>query len=265
MYKEFKYHDLEAVRVGKIGSKINTTCLLYRLNETVIDTGPPNQWKEVQRFLDEKKPENILITHYHEDHSGNGALIQKKYDSNILCNPKSVEKCEKGFLVEFYRRFTWGKPEKFLPKENTEKIETDSGLVFLPINAQGHSEDMTCYLEKTRGWIFTGDLYISSKITHSRDEENPYLEIESLKRVLEYDFETVFCSHRGVIEDGKKALNKKLSYLTEVKERVIELKKQGKSLSETSRIIMGKEDLFTYMTLFYFSKKQFIKSFWDNI
>ncbi|MEK7433408.1 MAG: MBL fold metallo-hydrolase [Cyanobacteriota bacterium] len=265
MYQKIKYKDLDAIKIGKIGKKINTNCIVYRINETVIDTGPPNQWKQVKDFLDEKKFENILITHHHEDHSGNGFEIRQNYDTKIYSNELSYEYCKNGYIVELYRRYTWGKPKKFNTDIAPEKIETNSGLVFLSIKTPGHSDDMNCYLETNRGWLFTGDLYISSKITHSRKEENPYLDLESLTDILKYDFSTVFCSHRGVLEDGKKIIQNKINYLTEIKEKVSFMKKEGRSLSETTKLIMGKEDFFTYISMFNFSKKNFIKSFWDKV
>ncbi|MFN8671517.1 MAG: MBL fold metallo-hydrolase [Candidatus Sericytochromatia bacterium] len=265
MNNRFKYKDLEAIRVGKFSNRVNTTCLIFRINNTVIDTGPPNQWKKVKEFLDEKKIESLLITHYHEDHSGNGFEIKKEYGTKIFTNELSYKYCQEGFIVEFYRRVVWGKPKNFQAEILGEKIETENGLLFLPIKTPGHSEDMTCYLEKNRGWLFTGDLYISSKMTHARIENNAFEEMNSIKKILDYDFETVFCSHRGLLEDGKKTLEKKWNYLNNTYEKVIELKKKGYSLDETFKKIMGKEDLFSFMTMFYFTKKQFIKSFWDNI
>ncbi len=42
----------------------------------------------------------------------------------------------------------------------------------IAVHAPGHSPDMTCYLEAERGWLFTGDLYITSKPCFFRADEN---------------------------------------------------------------------------------------------
>ena len=64
---------------------------------------------------------------------------------------------------------------------------------------------MTCFLEPERGWLFSGDLYISGRTRYLRADESVADTIDSLRRFLEVDFGTLFCSHRGPIADGKEA------------------------------------------------------------
>ena len=45
MIERIEHHEVEGIRVGRFGSQINTTCIVYRLGSTVIDVGPPNQWR----------------------------------------------------------------------------------------------------------------------------------------------------------------------------------------------------------------------------
>ena len=84
--KRFVYEDLEGLQVGLFPGRINTTCILYRFENTLIDTGPPNQWREVQKFIVEKDVKQICITHHHEDHCGNSAQIKTTTNARMAVN-----------------------------------------------------------------------------------------------------------------------------------------------------------------------------------
>ncbi|MFQ5632783.1 MAG: MBL fold metallo-hydrolase, partial [bacterium] len=111
--EKLKHYNVEGIRLGRFTSKIYTTCIVYRLGTTVIDTGPPNQWKFVRTFLHEKKIHQVLITHHHEDHGGNGARLQTEMNAPVLSHRNGVSNHAKGFPLQIYRRITWGTPAKF--------------------------------------------------------------------------------------------------------------------------------------------------------
>lgn len=258
--QRISFDTVEGIRVGKIPNKINTTCIIYRINDLLVDTGPTNQWKLVKKFIEEKELKKVLITHHHEDHSGNGFNIKNDFTSEIYASEKTIEKCKNGFKVEFYRRYAWGKPKTFEPIEVEEDIEINS-IILKPIKTPGHSDDMTCYIEKNKGWLFTGDLLISSKPKYMRKDENPLEEMESIKELLKLDFETVFCAHKGIVQNGKKALEDKLNYLNELKESILELHNKGFSRKEIRLKLFGKEDLLTILTYYNFSKLNIVDAF----
>lgn len=258
--ERLEFNSVEGIRVGKIPNKINTTCIVYRINDLLIDTGPVNQWKLIKKFIEERELKKVVITHHHEDHSGNGFNIQKDFTSEIYASDKTVDICKNGFKVEFYRRYAWGKPKKFDPLQIESSIKTGKYLL-KPINTSGHSEDMTCYIEENQGWLFTGDLLISSKPKYMRKGENPLEEIESIKEVLKLDFDIVFCSHKGIVQNGKKALENKLNYLTEIYEKILYLHKKGLTKKEISIKLFGKEDILTLLTYYNFSKLNIVDAF----
>ena len=194
-----EFADIEGIRVGRFTSQINTTCILYRLGGTVIDTGPANQWRFVRRFLGERDVTRVLVTHHHEDHSGNLAPIKRNLDAPILSPRDGVEALSKGYEVQFYRRLIWGRPRTVNPEPVPDRIELAGGMSLVTVPTPGHSTDSTCYLEPNRGWLFTGDLYIAARTRYLRLDENLGEHIASLRRVLELNFDTLLCSHRGVI------------------------------------------------------------------
>lgn len=68
--QHYKYEVVEGFKVGRFNLGINTQFIVYWIADTVIDTGPSNQWKYVKSFLLQQPVRQLLLTHQHEDHSG---------------------------------------------------------------------------------------------------------------------------------------------------------------------------------------------------
>ncbi|MDX1630590.1 MAG: MBL fold metallo-hydrolase [Thermoanaerobaculia bacterium] len=254
-----EHQGVEGLRVGRFPGRINTTCILYRLGETVIDTGPANQWSTVKRFLRERSAERILVTHHHEDHGGNLARVVRATGGTSYSPRASRRPLAEGFPLHLYRRIVWGRPETVEPTTIPPRIPAGGSSSLTPIAAPGHSADMTCYLEPDRGWLFSGDLYVSSRIRYLRRDEDLPRQLETLRSVLELDFETVFCSHRGVLSEGREALARKLDFLESLVERVQNLRRRGMSPGAITRELLGREDLMSWITAFHYSKRNLVE------
>ena len=248
------------MRFGRFDIGISSSCILYRIGSTVIDTGPPNQWRLVRKFLSERDVHSVVITHHHEDHSGNGARLERDMNADVFLPSEGVELMRKGFPLRAYQRLIWGVPARFEAQSVPDELALEHGFLLRAIAAPGHSSDMTCYLEPNRGWLFTGDLYIASKPRLLRADENLGNQIESLRAVLELDFETVFCAHRGVVGNGREAIKAKLDYLVSLRDEVRKLHAEGRSVSEIKLTLLGPERLLSFITMFHFSKKNLIEA-----
>ena len=257
--QHIEFEGVEGIRVGRFSGRINTTCLVYRIGETLIDAGPPNQWKWIRQFIQDRNITRTLVTHHHEDHSGNGAFIREELRKRVLAPEPSLPLLQSGYRVHLYRRIIWGMPPPFTAEVLPKMMELGEGLTLKAIPAPGHSIDMHCFLIPERGWLFSGDLYISDHPLFSREDENPLKEIQSLQRILKKDFRIVFCAHRGVIENGKEALQGKLDYLLSLKEQVDMLRRAGKSDREIRKSLLGREALLSWLTGFHFSKTNLIR------
>jgi glyoxylase-like metal-dependent hydrolase (beta-lactamase superfamily II) len=260
MIERIEHDEIEGIRVGRFGSRVNTTCILYRIGSTVIDTGPPNQWRRVRRFLEEREVRRVLVTHHHEDHSGNLAPIQRTLKPTIYSPPAGVPRLRDGFALRLYQKVIWGRPDRVRAEPVPDEIEIGPGRSLRVLPSPGHSVDMTCYIEAQRGWLFTGDLFISQRSRYLREDEDIRDHIESLRRILALEFEVVFCSHRGVVTSGAEALRSKLDFLESLCERIRELRDEGRSADEITRSLLGREDLMGWMTGFHFSKRNLIRA-----
>ncbi len=144
-------HDaVSGIRVGRFGSRINTSCYVYRIGDTFIDTGPPNQWKEVRQFAAECSLNRVLLTHHHEDHSGNALRLARKFGATILAPEKTIPLLRNGFKLRPYQKIVWGKPKLLQAKSVPDCIEIEGGFHLKTCPTPGHAT--TRSPQKGRRW-----------------------------------------------------------------------------------------------------------------
>lgn len=254
-----RYHDLEGIRVGRFNLGINTSFIVYRLGDTLIDCGPRNQWKYVRAFVQQHPIQQLLLTHHHEDHSGNAGAIQKLTGIRPLAPRETGEILRKGFSIPLVQKIVWGRAGRADPEVLPPEITID-GEPVIPIAAPGHVSDMHCYLLPQRGWLFSADLYIASYLKFLRREEHVPTLLQSIYRVLELDFEVILCPHRGVVEDGRDKLQQKYDYLIDLARRARDLQDSGLGVDEITHQLLGAENFLSYASRYDFSKRNLIAS-----
>ncbi|MFA0810695.1 MBL fold metallo-hydrolase [Microbulbifer epialgicus] len=255
----FRYQGLDAVRVGRFNTGVNTTFVVYRLNGTVIDTGPSNQWRYVKPFIQSVPLNQLLLTHHHEDHSGNAGAIQKLTGVQALAPELTIGILKKGFRIPPIQKLFWGTAGKAEVAPLPEELSIDGEKV-VPLFSPGHAKDMTCYLLPERGWLFSADLYIANYLKLLRiDEDVPTL-LNSIKGVLYHSFDVILCPHRGVVEKGWQQLNTKYEFLLNLSGEAQELQKSGLSLNEITLQLLGEEGLISKLTGYNLCKRNLIAS-----
>ncbi len=255
----FRYKDLDALRVGRFNLGINTSFIVYRLKDTIVDTGPSNQWKFVRPFVESRPSSQLLLTHHHEDHSGNADAIHQLTGVQPLAPAITVEILKCGFRIPPIQRIIWGTAGKADAKVLPEEIHI-SGEAVQPIFTPGHAKDMTCYLLPERGWLFSADLYIANYLKLLRSDEHIPTLLESIRTVLDCEFDLILCPHRGVVENGWQKLREKYDYLLGLAERAQLLKRQGLELGEITRRLLGRESLISFLSRYNFSKRNLVAS-----
>lgn len=243
--KHRKFANVDMYRFGysPIGKPwLSVYC--YLIDNVLIDTAQSNCQEKVVETFKNKTIEKILLTHWHEDHSGNTAkLAQQHNNAQVFAHSFTKDKLHKGFDILPYEKFLFGKTHPFKGQVAgfQDIIETPNHKL-IPIFTPGHADDHTVFLEKEQGWLFSGDLYVGVKIKVFRKGEQFWEQVESFKKVLAYDFDVLFCGHHPRLKDGKLMLAQKLQYFEDFGGKALCFHQKGLSVKEIMEAMRLREN-----------------------
>ena len=220
------------------GVKLNVHS--FAVDGVLIDTGSASLEKEFQPFFKQQEIDQVVITHFHEDHTGCAAFLQRELNLPIYMNDMMLEYCKKKPDYPLYRKVFWGKRRPFHAKAIGKTISSRNAIWDV-IDTPGHAIDHLAFLNRETGQLFTGDLYCQEKTKVALREESIPTIIDSLQRVLTYEFGEVFCCHAGYLKDGRAALQRKLDYLLELQGKIIKLYEDGLAPNQISKALFPKK------------------------
>lgn len=217
---------------------------VYVLGDLMVDTGQAHMGREALDIARENRVNRIYLTHHHEDHSGNAALICRETGARVFGHAGTRKKMAAPYRILPYQKYVWGASTpvtvNLLPKE----IETDLGPM-IPIHTPGHSRDHTSYFLPDQGIVFPGDLYLGDRIKFFRIDEDLGDEVASLKKIAALDFDVLLCSHNPRLKKGKDHIKAKLDFLGNLYESIVDLYRQGYNEKEIFSRLRLREDHFT--------------------
>lgn len=234
LYRQTIFQNVELHEFGwGLLKKPPITVYCFYVDGLLIDTAQAHCQQNVLAAMRNKRLQQIALTHWHEDHTGNVSALQKAYQPVIYAHPFTAEKVQKGFAILPYEHYFFGKIKpaqgKILPLP--DKIETEH-YELTPIFTPGHSVEHQVFLERKQGWLFAGDLFVGVKIKVFRKDENIHQQMTSIRRVLQEDFDVIFCGHNPQLQNGKAAFEAKLQYFEDFTGEVNQLHQQGFSPRE---------------------------------
>ncbi|MFJ7647649.1 MBL fold metallo-hydrolase [Lysinibacillus sp. NPDC097279] len=246
---------------GKVAVQgIGMSVYSFYVDGLLIDTGSNSLAEEFQSFFRELPIEQVALTHSHEDHSGNAAWIQQHMGVPIYVHHASIGDCAEDGNYQLYRQALWGQRPAFMAQPFNETLETTSATWDI-IATPGHTTDHLSFYNRATGAMFTGDLYIQTKTKVVLDEENVVHTLASLKKLLHYDFEKVYCCHAGYLADGRAKIIEKISYLEELEGEVRKLYDRGYSVDDITKAIFRKDYPITKVSGEQWSSKHIITAF----
>ncbi|MEQ6354096.1 MBL fold metallo-hydrolase [Lysinibacillus sp. M3] len=246
---------------GKVAVQgIGMSVYSFFVDGLLIDTGSYSLSQEFQSFFKELPIEQLALTHSHEDHSGNAAWIQQHTGVPIYVHRDSVGICAKDGEYPFYRQALWGERPAFMAQPFGDTLQTNLATWDV-IETPGHTTDHVSFYNRETGAMFTGDLYIQTKTKVVLDEENIVHTLASLKKIVNYDFEVVYCCHAGFIADGRAKIQEKIAYLEEMEENIRQLFHKGYSVDEMTKSIFSREYPITKVSGEQWSSKHIITAF----
>lgn len=242
--KLVRSQQFEGVEVFTVGqnpiSKPKLAVNLFHVDGLLIDTGPSRMSKEVFRELNTKDIDQIFITHHHEDHTGNVAQLSKHFDCPVYGSDRCADMMKNPPKISFAQYAIWGNRAPYHDIKPTSTLHTKQ-YAFQLIDVPGHAPDMVALYEPIQKWLFTADLYVHHYISYFLFSESVAQQIQSLEKVLQLDFETLFCCHIPPIKDGREKLTRKLNFLKEFEQAVREQATKGHNAQRIMRELKLKE------------------------
>ncbi len=179
----------------------------YLVRGVLIDSGFPAAHASFAAWLRQHTIRGALITHHHEDHSGNLRTLAEQ-GIPVGADARTIEYAARRQQIPFYRRFTWMSPE---PTEGAVRPFREATLQL--IATPGHSADHHAVWDAQTGTLFAGDLYLGAKVRVAHASEDPRALLVSLRAMIARAPARVFCSHRGLLPRGVSQLANKADWL----------------------------------------------------
>lgn len=248
------YEKEQVLCVEGILEETRSKVFVYLVDGMLIDTGAEKLQEELEVFFTDHSFDQVVLTHHHEDHTGNAAWLQQHVEVPFFLHPLGMPIIEDDGEYPEYRKITWGNRRAFNALPLGERVRSRT-LEWQVIHTPGHADDHVALFHEESGRLFTGDLFVSPKTRVMMKTESVPLIMASLRKLLTLPFTSVFCSHAGFLENGRALLEQKLNHLENLQQTIIDRYKKGQTPSEINQQLFQK----TY-PIIKFSNRE-----WDTI
>lgn len=247
--------------VYRLGSNVQTV-YAFVVDDVLIDTAQSHNKENILKVARQHDISKIILTHHHEDHSGNVAMLMSTLDIDAYAHPEAVRILKKGLKISPLSKLLSGSVASahLKPLLETDVVKTKNHIL-KPIYSPGHCNDHYCYYEQNKGWLFSGDLYVADKIKYFATFESLLTQIESLKKLVALDFDILFCSHNPKTHGGKQRLKNKLQFFEDFAGEVERYYNQGHNARQIFALMGMKENYVNkYLTLGSFCAENMVHS-----
>lgn len=230
------------------------------LDGLAVESGFHRARGDLLPTLEGRRIEQVAVTHEHEDHVGNAALIARRFRATVR-GPAATKHIieEPHTLLRYpYHYVLWGVGPGVPTEPLGDVLETPRYRLDV-IPTPGHTRDHVAFFEPQRRVVFTGDLYTGPKVRAARKVENVADQIASLKRVRDLKPKRMICYHKGPIDDPIPALEAKIAFMRELREDALRLRDEGLSEGAITRRLLGRETpLLLFYTMGDFSRRRLV-------
>ncbi len=236
----------------------------FLLDGLLIDTGPHNIAAEIRAALKGLKLQQAVITHQHEDHTGNCAMLQQEFGIPVYAHPETIKILKNPLQLEIYRKIMWGTP----PKSDAtplEKVIITKHYQIQVIYTGGHSLDHVCYYEPENRWLFAGDFYLGESLTGFMVGENIVQHLRGLEYLIGLRPTILFCGLKGKLEDATERLIRKYNTWWNLCCKVAKLHKGGASYRQILKEAFGGEIFFYYFSQSNWGRRYMLDTIIANI
>lgn len=241
--------------ISRFGGGYDYATLYLIDNKILIDTG--FSWAKrsltsyiLSRGLD-RTLEATINTHAHEDHIGNNDIVARLTNSVIYAHAKAVAAIKHPRKLPWYRSFLFGSNAPSPVEIAPSKLALDD-LNLEIIETPGHSDDHICVFESTKGWLFSGDLYVAPDLDSQLQDVDGPKWIASLKKIMELSPRYLFDGH-GIVVEGESqvqtVLRNKLHFLEELETKIASELTSPKRLEEIVENVFDDRNITNLISL----------------
>jgi len=251
-----RFGDVERIRLASWGSRIaGMDVSAYLVHGVLVDSGFSHAHRDLARVLDERSLIGAMLTHYHEDHAGNAALLAAR-GIPLAMHSLTLERLRDPGRIRVYRRVVWGTPSPLASTPSEFRTEVPLEFVHTP----GHTDDHQVVWDAERRTVFSGDLWLGVRANIMHETENPFRIIESLRAVLALEPERMFDAHRGLVRDPVTALGAKIGYLEDTIAAISAKHAAGWSDRAILRRLLGGDEPVAIASAGEYSRLNFVRA-----
>ncbi|WP_050977229.1 MBL fold metallo-hydrolase [Planococcus antarcticus] len=153
------YEKEHVLCVEGILEETRNKIFVYLVDGMLIDTGAEKLQEELVGFFNDHSFDQVVLTHHHEDHTGNAAWLQRDREVPFFIHPLGTEILKEDGEYPDYRKITWGNRKAIKTQPLGDRIRSRT-LEWQVIHAPGHAEDHVTLFHESSGRLFTGDLFV---------------------------------------------------------------------------------------------------------
>lgn len=180
----FQHEEVVGFKFGYVPfGKPKMFAHLYFIDGLLIDAGQSRMKDSVLSELKDYQIDKIFLSHHHEDHTGNVESIRSMANCKVYGSKLCSDMMKDPPGISPAQKMVWG------DRDSVDYIEPVADYIDTPnyrfelIPIPGHAPDMVALYERSKRWLFSSDLYVSSYIGYMLPDENLMEQIESIDRV----------------------------------------------------------------------------------
>lgn len=222
----------------------------YWVDGLLVDSGCAHTEGELLAALQGLEVHTIVNTHSHEDHIAGNAALQATRGARVLAHPLAVPVLAAPTELDpqhLYRRVFWGHARPSVARPVGQWVQTEHHR-FEVFHTPGHSQDHISLFEPDQGWLLVGDTFVGGLDRAQRPFSDPWQTAASLERLRALDAR-LMCPGSGTIyRDVADTLGRKIDYLRQTGQRVLDLHREGHSVRRIRREVLGRDPLLAHCT-----------------
>ncbi len=226
----------------------------YLIDDVLVDCGFPRVAGEFTAAMERARPRGVVVTHWHEDHSGNAEALAS-LGVPLVMHRECERLLREAPEIRAYRRIVWSSA----PRLVSPLIAFDA-LPLQVLHMPGHTNGHMVVYDAERGIVVSGDLFLGVKVRVAHEHERPLLLAQSLRRVAALRPAWLLDAHRGPVANPAPLLEAKAAWLEQTAGEVMALHARGLHERAIASRVFGREPFVGFVSRGEYSKVGLVRA-----